>query len=147
MNQKSIAEIEKEIVSDFSMFQNWEDKYEYLIDLGKQLPPLADAFKTTDHKIKGCQSSVWLIATYEDGKVFFKADSDAMIVKGLVSMLIKVLSGQPPKAILETKLEFIKEIGMFSHLAQTRSNGLLAMIKQMKNYALAYQTIEELEKK
>ncbi|ALL05102.1 Fe-S metabolism protein SufE [Pedobacter sp. PACM 27299] len=147
MNQKNISEIEKEIISDFSMFDSWEDKYEYLIDLGKQLPELEEAYKTNDHKIKGCQSSVWLIASYQDGKVFFKADSDAMIVKGLVSMLIKVLSGQPPKAILEAKLEFIKEIGMFSHLAQTRSNGLLAMIKQMKNYALAFQSIEELENK
>lgn len=147
MNQKNISEIEKEIISDFSMFDSWEDKYEYLIDLGKQLPELEEAYKTTDHKIKGCQSSVWLIASYQDGKVFFKADSDAMIVKGLVSMLIKVLSGQPPKAILEAKLEFIKEIGMFSHLAQTRSNGLLAMIKQVKNYALAFQSIEELENK
>lgn len=147
MNQKSISEIEEEIISDFSMFDHWEDKYEYLIDLGKQLPALEENFKTDDHKIKGCQSSVWLIASYQDGKVFFKAESDAMIVKGLVSMLIKVLSGQPPKAILETKLEFIKEIGMFSHLAQTRSNGLLAMIKQMKNYALAFQSIEELENK
>ena len=147
MNQKSISEIEEEIISNFSMFDNWEDKYEYLIDLGKQLPALAETYKTTEHKIKGCQSSVWLIASYQNGKVFFKADSDAMIVKGLVSMLIKVLSGQSPKAILEAKLEFIKEIGMFSHLAQTRSNGLLAMIKQMKNYALAFQSMEELENK
>lgn len=147
MNQKNIPEIEEEIIANFSMFDSWEDKYEYLIDLGKQLPPLEEMYKTTDHKIKGCQSSVWLIASYEDGKVFFKADSDAMIVKGLVSMLIKVLSGQPPKAILEAKLEFLKEIGMFSHLAQTRSNGLLAMIKQMKNYALAFQSIEALENK
>ncbi|WP_316749857.1 SufE family protein [Pedobacter gandavensis] len=147
MNQKSIAEIEKEIISDFSMFDSWEDKYEYLIDLGKQLPALEESYKTTDHKIKGCQSSVWLIASYQDGKVFFKADSDAMIVKGLVSMLIKVLSGQSPKAILEGKLEFFKEIGMFSHLAQTRSNGLLAMIKQIKNYALAYQSIQQTENK
>ncbi|MCX2451513.1 SufE family protein [Pedobacter sp. PLR] len=147
MNQKNIAEIEKEIISDFSMFDSWEDKYEYLIDLGKQLPALEESYKTTDHKIKGCQSNVWLIASYQDGNVFFKADSDAMIVKGLVSMLIKVLSGQSPKTILEAKLEFFKEIGMFSHLAQTRSNGLLAMIKQMKNYALAYQSIKELENK
>lgn len=147
MNQKNISEIEKEIIADFSMFDSWEDKYEYLIDLGKQLPALDEVYKTNEHKIKGCQSSVWLIASYEDGKVFFKADSDAMIVKGLVSMLIKVLSGQPTKAILEAKLEFIKEIGMFSHLAQTRSNGLLAMIKQMKNYALAFQSIETLENK
>lgn len=147
MNQKSITELEQEIIADFSLFDNWEDKYEYIIDLGKQLPLLEEAYKTPDNKIKGCQSSVWLIASYQDGKVFFKADSDAMIVKGLVSMLIKVLSGQPPKAILETQLNFIKEIGMFSHLAQTRSNGLLAMIRQMKNYALAFQSIEELENK
>lgn len=147
MSQQPILEIEKEIIEDFALFDSWEDKYEYIIDLGKKLPALEEAHKIADNKIKGCQSTVWLSATHENGRVFFKADSDAVIVKGLVSMLIKVLSGHRPEEILEAKLDFIREIGMMTHLAQTRSNGLLAMIKQMKNYALAYQTIQGLEKK
>lgn len=147
MSQQSILEIEKEIIEDFALFDSWEDKYEYIIDLGKKLPSLEEEYKVTDNKIKGCQSTVWLVATQDNGRIFFKADSDAVIVKGLVSMLIKVLSGHRPEEILEAKLDFIREIGMMTHLAQTRSNGLLAMIKQMKNYALAYQTIQELEKK
>lgn len=138
---KSIAEKETEIIEDFSLFEDWEGKYEYVIDLGRKLAPLEDQYKVEENIIKGCQSTVWLIASYEDGKVFFKADSDALIVKGLVSMLIQVLSGQKPEEILNAKMDFINKIGMMSHLAQTRSNGLLAMIKQMKNYALAYQTI------
>ncbi|AOM78609.1 SufE family protein [Pedobacter steynii] len=147
MSQQSILEIEKEIIEDFALFDSWEDKYEYIIDLGKKLPALEEEYKVTDNKIKGCQSTVWLVATQDNGRIFFKADSDAVIVKGLVSMLIKVLSGHRPEEILEAKLDFIREIGMMTHLAQTRSNGLLAMIKQMKNYALAYQTIQGLEKK
>lgn len=147
MSQQPIPEIEKEIIEDFSLFDNWEDKYEYIIDLGKKLPALDEIHKKEENKIKGCQSTVWLAATHENGRVFFKADSDAVIVKGLVSMLIKVLSGQPAEDILEAKLGFIAEIGMMSHLAQTRSNGLLAMIKQMKNYALAFKTIQGLENK
>ncbi|RQO74984.1 Fe-S metabolism protein SufE [Pedobacter sp. KBW06] len=147
MSQQPILEIEKEIIEDFALFDSWEDKYEYIIDLGKKLPALEEEHKIADNKIKGCQSTVWLAASHEDGRVFFKADSDAVIVKGLVSMLIKVLSGHRPEEILEAKLDFIREIGMMTHLAQTRSNGLLSMIKQMKNYALAYQTIQGLEKK
>lgn len=147
MNAQSIIEIEQEIIEDFSLFDNWEDKYEYIIDLGKKLAPLEEEHKLEENRIKGCQSTVWLVASYEDGRVFFKADSDAVIVKGLVSMLIKVLSGHRPEEILAAKLDFIGEIGMMSHLAQTRSNGLLSMIKQMKNYALAYQTIQGLDKK
>lgn len=147
MSQQSILEIEKEIIEDFALFDSWEDKYEYIIDLGKKLPSLEEEYKVTDNKIKGCQSTVWLVAAQDNGRIFFKADSDAVIVKGLVSMLIKVLSGHRPEEILEAKLDFIREIGMMTHLAQTRSNGLLAMIKQMKNYALAYQTIQGLEKK
>lgn len=147
MSPQSILEIEKEIIEDFALFDSWEDKYEYIIDLGKKLPSLEEEYKVTDNKIKGCQSTVWLVATQDNGRIFFKADSDAVIVKGLVSMLIKVLSGHRPEEILEAKLDFIREIGMMTHLAQTRSNGLLAMIKQMKNYALAYQTIQGLEKK
>lgn len=138
-----ILEIEKEIIEDFKLFDSWEDKYEYIIDLGKKLPPLEAEHQTEGNKIKGCQSTVWLVASYADGKVFFKADSDAVIVKGLISMLIKVLSGHTPQEILDAKLDFVREIGMFAHLAQTRSNGLLAMIRQMKNYALAFQAIHE----
>lgn len=136
---KPIAEIEAEIVEEFSLFDNWDDKYEYIIDLGKKLPPLEAKYKVDENKVKGCQSTVWLGAESTDGRVYFKADSDAVIVKGLVSLLIRVLSGQEPDAIVNTKLDFIKDIGMIGHLAQTRSNGLLAMVKQMKNYALAYK--------
>jgi len=141
MNIKPIQEIEKEIIEDFALFDSWEDKYEYIIDMGKKLPVLEDEHKLDENKIKGCQSTVWLVASYEDGRVFFKADSDAVIVKGLISMLIKVLSGHSPAEIIEARLDFIREIGMMTHLAQTRSNGLLSMIKQMKNYAIAFQTI------
>jgi len=137
--QKNIAEIEKEIVEEFSLFDSWDDKYEYIIDLGKKLPPLDEQYRLDENKVKGCQSTVWLAAEYRDGRVYFMADSDAMIVKGLISMLIRVLSGQRPDDIVEAQLDFIREIGMMSHLAQTRSNGLLAMVKQMKNYALAYK--------
>ncbi|MDB5024191.1 MAG: Fe-S metabolism protein SufE [Mucilaginibacter sp.] len=132
---------EKEIIEDFSLFDSWEDKYEYIIDLGKKLPALDEKYKLEENQIKGCQSAVWLVAEYRDGRVFFKADSDAVIVKGLVSMLIRVLSGHSPDEIINAKLGFIGEIGMRTHLAQTRSNGLLAMIRQMKNYALVYKTI------
>jgi len=141
MNIKPIHEIEKEIIEDFALFDSWEDKYEYIIDMGKKLPTLEDEHKLDENKIKGCQSTVWLVASYNDGRVFFKADSDAVIVKGLISMLIKVLSGHTPAEIIDARLDFIREIGMMTHLAQTRSNGLLSMIKQMKNYAIAFQTI------
>ncbi len=143
MNISSIADIEKEIIEDFALFDSWEDKYEYIIDLGKKLPPLEAQYKLDDNKIKGCQSTVWLTASYESGLVFFKADSDAVIVKGLISMLIKVLSGHTPEEILTAKMDFIAEIGMMTHLAQTRSNGLLAMIRQMKNYALAFEAMSQ----
>ena len=139
----SIAEVQERIVENFSLFDDWEGKYEYLIDLGKKLKPLDDQYKVEENIIKGCQSTVWLASSFEDGKVIFKADSDAIIVKGLVSMLIEVLSGHKPEEVLAAKMDFIKDIGMMSHLAQTRSNGLLAMIKQMKNYALAYQAVNE----
>jgi cysteine desulfuration protein SufE len=143
MEAKPILEIEKEIVADFELFDSWEDKYEYIIDLGKKLEALDDVHKIEENKIKGCQSTVWLIAAYQDGRVVFKADSDAVIVKGLISMLIKVLSDHTPDEILAAKMDFIGEIGMMTHLAQTRSNGLLAMIKQMKNYALAYKMMHD----
>ena len=143
---KTIKQVEEQIIDDFSLFDTWEEKYEYIIDLGKKLPALEDKFKLPENIIKGCQSTVWLATEFKDGKIFFKADSDAVIVKGLVSMLISVLSGHLPEEILSAKLDFIREIGMMNHLAQTRSNGLLAMIKQMKNYALVYQSANETEK-
>ena len=135
----SIAEIEKEIIEEFALFDSWDDKYEYIIDLGKRLAPLDPKFKTDENRVRGCQSSVWLIAKYENGKLFYEADSDAVIVKGLISMLIRVLSGKTPDEIIGAKLDFIREIGMTTHLAQTRSNGLLNMVKQMKHYALAFK--------
>ena len=138
-DDKKIEEIEKEIVEEFSLFDSWDDKYEYIIDLGKRLAPLDDKYKIDENKVRGCQSTVYLVADYRDGKVYYKAESDAVIVKGLISMLIRVLSGQKPDDILNAQLNFIREIGMMTHLAQTRSNGLLAMVKQMKNFALAYK--------
>ena len=140
--QVTIEQAEKEIVEDFSLFDSWDDKYEYIIDLGKKLQPLEEEHKKDENKVRGCQSTVWLAADYNDGKIVYKADSDAVIVKGLISMLIRVLSGHKPDEIVNAKLNFINEIGMTSHLAQTRSNGLLAMVKQMKNYALAYKVKE-----
>ncbi|MBE7175296.1 MAG: SufE family protein [Mucilaginibacter polytrichastri] len=139
----STAEIEQEIIDEFALFDSWDDKYEYIIDLGKKLAPLDGQYKIGENKVKGCQSTVWLHAYTQDGRVFYEADSDAIIVKGLISMLIRVLSGHTPQEILASQLNFIGEIGMTSHLAQTRANGLLAMVKQMKNYALAYQVKEQ----
>ena len=138
-NQKPIQEIEKEIVEEFALFDSWDYKYEYIIDLGKKLPPLEEQYKLDINKVKGCQSTVWLVADYKEGKVFYKAESDAVIVKGLISMLIRVLSGHSADEIIASKLDFINQIGMTTHLAQTRSNGLLAMVKQMKNFALAFK--------
>lgn len=138
-NNTTIEETEKEIIEEFSLFSTWDEKYEYIIDLGKKLPPLEEQYKLDENKVKGCQSTVWLVADYKDGKIIYKAESDAVIVKGLISMLIRVLSKHSPDEIIHAKLNFINEIGMTSHLAQTRSNGLLSMVKQMKNYALAYK--------
>lgn len=135
----SILETEKEIVEEFALFDSWDDKYEYIIDLGKKLAPLDPSFKTDENRVRGCQSSVWLVADYKNGKLNYLADSDAMIVKGLISMLIRVLNGRTADEIIEARLDFIREIGMTTHLAQTRSNGLLSMVKQMKHYALAYK--------
>ncbi len=136
----TIQETENEIVEEFSLFDSWDDKYEYIIDLGKKLQPLDDVHKRDENKVRGCQSTVWLVADFSDGLVHFHAESDAVIVKGLISMLIRVLSGHTPDEILEAKMDFINRIGMTSHLAQTRSNGLLAMVKQMKHYALAFKS-------
>ena len=139
---KAIEEIEAEIVDEFSLFDSWDDKYEDILALGKKLPKLEEQHKLDENKVRGCQSTVWLVADYCGGNIFYKADSDAVIVKGLISMLIRVLSGQPADDIVKAKLDFINKIGMTSHLAQTRSNGLLAMVKQMKNYALAFKVRE-----
>jgi cysteine desulfuration protein SufE len=136
---RTIEQIESEIVEEFSFFDSWDDKYEYIIDLGKKLQPLEEKYKIDENRVRGCQSTVYLVADYKDGRVYYKAESDAVIVKGLISMLIRVLSGQKPDDIINAPLNFIREIGMMTHLAQTRSNGLLAMLKQMKNYALAFK--------
>jgi cysteine desulfuration protein SufE len=135
----TINEIQDQIIEEFSLFDDWTDKYEYIIEIGKKLPPLQETYKTDDNKIKGCQSNVWLVAHMTEDKLYFEADSDAVIVKGLVSMLIRVLSGHRPEEIVQADLYFIDRIGMTQHLAQTRSNGLLSMVKQMKFYALAYK--------
>ncbi len=136
----SIAEIENEITEEFSLFDSWEDKYEYIIDMGKKLQPLEEQHKKEENKIKGCQSTVWMVSEFKNGRVYYKADSDAVIVKGLISMLIRVFSGQLPAAIINAKMEFIDKIGMTTHLAQTRSNGLRAMVKQMKLDAMVWNS-------
>ncbi|MBO9729905.1 MAG: SufE family protein [Chitinophaga sp.] len=135
----TIQEIQEEIISDFSVMGSWEDKYEYIIQLGKELPLIAEEFKTPDNLIKGCQSRVWLHTELKDGKLFFTGDSDAVITKGLVSLMIYVLSGHTPQEIAAAEIHFIDAIGLSSHLSPTRSNGLLSMLKQMKLYAIAYQ--------
>ncbi len=130
--------IQEEIIDDFSVFEDWMDKYAYLIDLGNELPPIDEQKKTEQNLIKGCQSRVWIDAKFEDGKIFFEADSDAVIVKGIVALLLKVYSGQTPEEILGNELSFVEAIGLTKHLSPTRSNGLVSMIKQMKMYALAF---------
>ena len=135
----TIQEIQDEIIADFEFFGDWMDKYEYIIQLGKELPMIEEQYKTEENLIKGCQSRVWMHAEIRDGRLFFTADSDAVITKGLVSLVIKVLSGQTPKDIVDANLYFVDAIGLSSHLSPTRSNGLLSMIKQIKLYALAYQ--------
>ena len=135
----TINEKQDELISDFSFMDEWMDKYEYIIQLGKDLPLIDPKYKTDDNLIKGCQSQVWLHTELVDGKLIFTADSDAVITKGLVSLLIGVLSGHTPKEIAASEIYFIDEIGLKSHLSPTRSNGLLSMLKQMKIYGLAYQ--------
>ncbi len=135
----TINAIQDEIIEEFELFDDWEGKYEYIIDLGKKLPKLSDEFKTEDNIIKGCQSIVWLHAYKQDGKIHFEADSEAIIVKGLVSMLVKVMTNHTPEEIANADLYFIDKVGLASHLAQTRSNGLASMVKQMKAYGIAYQ--------
>lgn len=136
----TINEKQEEIIADFSVYDEWMDKYEYLISLGKELPIIDEQYKKDEYLIKGCQSRVWLHADFKDGKVHFTADSDAIITKGLVALMIEVLSGHSPKEIAETEIYFIDKIGLKSHLSPTRANGLLAMLKQMKLYAIALST-------
>lgn len=135
-----IEAIQEEIVDEFSMFEDWMQRYEYMIDLGKSLPRISDEFKTDEHLIKGCQSKVWLHAAMEDGKIVFTADSDAIITKGIIGILIRAFSNQSPSDILEAQTDFIDRIGLKDHLSPTRANGLVSMIKQLKLYALAFQT-------
>jgi cysteine desulfuration protein SufE len=136
----TIDERQDQIIEDFALFDDWMDKYEYIIQLGKELPLIDEKYKTEENIIKGCQSKVWLHADYKGGKLIFTADSDAIITKGLVSMVVQVLSGHTPQEIASANIYFINGIGLQNHLSPTRSNGLLAMLKQIKLYALAYQT-------
>jgi cysteine desulfuration protein SufE len=135
---RTIKDIQEEIIEEFEIFDDWMQKYEYLIDLGKELAPIDKKYKTEDNLIKGCQSRVWLHAEYTDGRIIYTADSDAIMTKGIVAILINVLSGQTPSEISTAKLDFINEIGLKEQLSPTRANGLVSMIKQMKLYALAY---------
>ena len=134
----TINETQQEIIDEFSEVDDWMDRYAMIIDLGNSLPPSEEKYKTPEHLIEGCQSRVWLNAEERDGKVFFTADSDAIIVKGIIAMLIRVLNGHTPREILDADLHFINDIGLAENLSPTRSNGLLAMVKQMRLYAMAY---------
>ena len=136
----TLDEIQEEIIAEFEQFGDWMEKYNYLIEISKDLEPLDTKFKTPDNVIHGCQSRVWLVADIQDNKLVFKADSDAIITKGIIALLIKVLSGQKPEVVMNADLYFIDQIGLRQNLSPTRSNGLLSMVKQMKMYALAYYT-------
>lgn len=136
----TIQETEQKIVEEFSFFDDWMDKYNYLIEMGKSLPMIDQKFKTDQYIISGCQSKVWVSAEMVDGKVIFKADSDAIITKGIISLLIRVLSDQKPGDIIESDLTFVDQIGLREHLSPTRTNGLTSMIKQMKLYAIVFKT-------
>ena len=135
----NLNETQKNIVEEFSVYEDWLDRYNYLIELGSELPEIDPQYKTNEYLINGCQSKVWLHADLVDGKLVFSADSDAIIVKGIVALLVKVLNGRTPDEIIENKLFFIDEIGLSQNLSPTRSNGLLAMVKKMRLYAIAYQ--------
>ena len=138
----TINELQNNVIEEFADFDDWMDKYALLIDLGNSLPPLEEKYKTESNLIEGCQSRVWLQADYVDGKILFKGESDAVIVKGIVSLLISILSDHTPQEILDADLYFIEKIGLKEHLSPTRSNGLVAMVKQMRMYALAFRTKE-----
>lgn len=136
----NIKEIQNEIVDEFQLFDDWMQRYEHMIELGKSLPLIEEKYKTDDNLIKGCQSKVWVHAEMNDDKLVFTADSDAIITKGIIAILVRVYSNQHPKAIIEADTAFIDEIGLKEHLSPTRANGLVSMIKQLKMYAVAYQT-------
>ncbi|WP_417853952.1 SufE family protein [Xanthomarina gelatinilytica] len=136
----SIQDIQNDIIEEFEMFDDWEERYQYMIDLGKTLPLIDEQYKTDDYLIKGCQSKVWVHANMENNKVVFTADSDAIITKGVIAILIRVFSNQRPKDIIDANTDFIDKIGLKEHLSPTRANGLVSMIKQLKMYAIAYQT-------
>lgn len=136
----SIEEIQNEIIDEFSMFDDWEERYQYMIDLGKELPLINEQYKTNDNIIKGCQSKVWVHAEMKDDKLNFTADSDAIITKGIIAILIRAFSNQHPKDIIDADNSFIDKIGLKEHLSPTRANGLVSMVKQLKMYAIAYQT-------
>ena len=138
----TINQIQDELIEDFAFYGDWMEKYEYIIQLGKEVPLIDEKYKTHQFIIKGCQSKVWLYPELVEGKIIFKADSDAVITKGLVSLMVKVLSGHSPKEIAEAELYFVDQIGLKEHLSPTRANGLLSMIKQMKLYAIALQNVK-----
>ena len=138
----TINEIQDSIIDEFSDFSDWMDRYAYIIDLGNEVPALDEKYKTPDNIIDGCQSRVWLVASYADGKIHFEADSDAIIVKGIISLLVRVLSDRTPQEILDSELYFVERIGLREHLSPTRSNGVPAMIKPIRVYALAYTAKE-----
>lgn len=140
----TINQLQDEVVEEFNEFTDWMDKYQMLIDLGNDLDPLAPQYKNEQNLIEGCQSRVWLQCDYTDGQLVFTADSDALITKGIIALLIRVLSGHTPQEILDADLYFIEKIGLRQHLSPTRSNGLLSMVKQIKSYALAYKAKEDL---
>ena len=135
---ETIARRADEIVDEFAFFEDWMEKYEHLIELGRALPLIEDRYKTEDYRIHGCQAQVWLRAEHDDGVVRYRADSDALITKGLIALLVRVLSGQPPEAVAAARLDFLDRIGLDEHLSPTRKNGLAAMVRQMKHYALAF---------
>lgn len=137
----TIDEIQQEIINEFSVFDDWMDKYAYLIELGNELPPLDEKYKTDQNIIRGCQSQVWINAEYDNGIIKYRGESDALIVKGLVSLVLRVVNGHTPDEIINTDFRFIDSIGLKEHLSPTRSNGLLAMIKQIKLYAVAYKML------
>ncbi len=136
----TIKNVQQEIIDEFSMFEDWDERFQYIIDLGKQLPLIEDQFKTDENVIKGCQSKVWVHATEKEGIIKFSADSDAIITKGIIALLIRVFSNQKAKDILEADTKFIDEIGLKEHLSPTRANGLVSMIKQIKMYALVFES-------
>ena len=140
---QTINEIQQEIIDEFSIYDDWMDKYAFIIEQGNALQPIDEKYKTPDNIIKGCQSRVWLQTDYRDGKLYFEAESDAIIVKGLLALVLRVFNGRTPDEIIGTDLRFMKEIGLTEHLSPTRSNGLLSVIKQIRYYAIAYKSKEE----